>query len=68
MSRVHGPRPERREVMLETPAQMAYVAGLYARLDFRYIIGWRDVRGYGVMALKRPEWETATPYVNLRLS
>jgi phosphoenolpyruvate-protein kinase (PTS system EI component) len=68
MARIQGPRPERREVMVETPAQMAYVARLYARLDFRYIIGWRDVRGYGVMALKRSEWETSTHYINLRLS
>lgn len=68
MARIHGPRPESRHVMVETPAQMHYVAGLYARLNFRYIVGWRDTRGYGIMALKRPEWPTVSPYINLRLS
>lgn len=68
--RILGPLPEHREGMRETYAQMEYAARLYAKLGFKYIIGWRDVRGYGIAATKCCEWipAGAPAYINLRLS
>ena len=68
MARYHGPSPERRFAFRQTRAQQEYVAKLYAKLGFKYIIGWKDVRGYGVAATRNVEWirKDQPPYVNLR--
>jgi hypothetical protein len=70
MRRVHGPQPKSHELMLDTYNQMEKTAHRYARLGYRYIIGWRDVRGYGVFALHFADWQTpeSSAYINLRLS
>lgn len=68
--RIHTASPRRKEFMLGTYNQMEKTAHRLARLGFFYVIGWRDVRGYGIYAVQFPEWYTEgmAPYVNLRLS
>lgn len=66
--RIHTVHPRRKKFMLETRHQMEYVASLLVRAGFKYIIGWKDVRGYGISAVQFAEWQTPSswPYVNLR--
>ena len=68
MIKVQGPQPLRKEFMLETRHQQVYIAELLARAGFKYIIGWKDVRGWGVYGVKNVEWIRPQdfPYVNLR--
>lgn len=68
--RIHSVHPKRRELMLQTHDQMKNCARLYVKLGYRYIIGWRDVRGFGLSVVQFAEWQTpsSAPYVNLRLS
>jgi hypothetical protein len=63
-----GPLPERREMMVRTKRQQAFIARLYARLGFKYIVGWKDVRGYGVAATRCVNWIRLDQpaYINLR--
>lgn len=67
---IHTAAPRRRELMLQTYNQMEKTAHRYTRLGYFYVIGWRDVRGYGIYAVQFPEWyvEGMAPYVNIRLS
>lgn len=61
--------PARKEFMLETPEQQRYVASLCARRGFKYIVGWKDVRGWGLFAIQFAEWSEGNsdaPYINLR--
>lgn len=60
-------RPKSRWLLLQTPEQAHNCANLYLRLGYRYVIGWRDVRGYGLYVVQFAEWQTPTsvPYVNL---
>jgi hypothetical protein len=60
----------RRELMVQTPHQMNYIARQLVKLGYKYIIGWKDVRGYGLMASERAAWQDATsyPHVDTRLS
>lgn len=71
---------ERRATAVDTAAQMTYIADLYVRLGFKYIIGLKACkgvnaagtgprwRGYIVQATRYAQWqdEHSTPYVNLR--
>lgn len=57
--RIQTVHPERRALMLETHHQMEYCARLYEKLGFKYIIGWRDVQGYGLSVTKFAEWQSA---------
>lgn len=68
--RIHTAAPRRREFMLDTYNQMDKTAQRLAKLGYFYVIGWRDVRGFGVCAVQFPEWykEGMAPYVNLRFS
>lgn len=59
--------PKRKQLMLQTPEQQRNCARMLIKLGYRYIVGWKDVAGYGLMAVQFADWQTpsSTPYVNL---
>ena len=66
MAKIQGPRPRTHWLMLQTPDQVRYVAKLYMRLGYKYLVGWRDVSGWGLHVVQLAEWQSpsSAPYFN----
>lgn len=68
MSRYHTCKPKSWWMMLPSAESQRNCARLYETLGYKYIIGWRDVNGYGLYVVQFPEWTVGSiAYINLRV-
>ena len=65
--RVQGPLPVTWSLLLPTRTAQRATAQRYARLGYKYIVGWKDVQGFGLYVVKCAVGIKAgdAPYVNL---
>jgi len=67
LQEIYGMKP-RKEFMVQTQGQQRFISRLLCRLGYCYIIGWKDVQGWGIYGVWRADWqnESSYPYINLR--
>jgi hypothetical protein len=44
-------------MVLPTDTLYSLVVRAFIRRDYKYIVGWRDVKGYGLFLVYRADWQ-----------